>query len=138
LKLHELTKKFGLNFLDFKKHLISAGFTQYQSPNKKILDQDLDQLTELAEKFTETQVKLSAEKLEKRKGKFIGIVYDRKNVQFKSVVIKASYRQLVESGIDFEVLEEHSTIYSAMIKVSKSTAKTINANTIKKYGKTGE
>jgi hypothetical protein len=134
MKLHQLAKKYELNFNDFKKHIQKHGFLAYKSPNKRILDTDLEALEELAANFTQTQQKLSAEKLEKRKGKYVGIVYDRKNGCFKSVVVKASYRELVEAGIEFEVLDEHGSIFSAMLMVNKKVGIEVNQHTVHKYG----
>ena len=138
LRLHELTKKYELNFHNFKDHLKKLGYVGYGSPSKNIQDEDLEKLEELAEEFVATQEVLNVEKLAKRQGKFIGIVYDRKNGSFKSVVVKASYRELVEKGVEFEVLADHTTIFSALINMSKKIAKYINDRTVEKYGSAGE
>lgn len=138
MKLHQLTKKHELNFHNFKDHLKKLGYVGYGSPAKIIPDSDLEKLEEIAAEFVEQQKILNSEKVERRKGRMIGAVYDRKAGDFVSVVVKASYRDLVEKGVEFEILDRHSSIFGAMLKIANNLKKYVNNVTVQKYGKMEE
>ena len=114
MKIHELTKKYNLNFHNFKLHLEKLGFVGYKSPNKNIPESELPEIEEIARNFTETQVELDLEKVEKRKGRFMGIAYDTEGQMFRVLVINESYKDLVEKGVNFEQIEEKNCINSCL------------------------
>ena len=134
MKLFELTKKHNINFHNFKLELEKLGYVGYKGPNKVILDCDLESLEKIAEGFVEIQAKLDIEKSEKKKGRFMGIAFDVESQMFKVLVLKSSYRDLIEKGVEFEEVEEKNTIFKALIVIGKYVSKYINAQTIKKFG----
>lgn len=134
MKLHQLTKKHELNFHNFKDHLKKLGYVGYGSPAKIIPDSELEKLEEIAGEFVKKQEILNAEKAENRKGKFVGAVFELSSSEFKSVVVKCSYKELVEKGIEFEELGSHTSIFKAMLKINNNLGKYVNQHTVKKFG----
>lgn len=133
MKLSDITKKHDLNFMDFKKFLTSRKFTEYNSPNKTIKQIDEPALEELALEFKDIQSKLDKDKEEAKKGGFVGSVYDQRGGRFLTIALRLTYKDLEDLGIEHTIVEEHTTIFASIIKLSKIMKSYINEFTVKKF-----
>lgn len=138
MKIFELTKKHNINFHNFKLHLEKLGYIGYKGPNKVIPENEVESLEKIAAEFVETQAKLDAEKLAKKKGSFIGIVYDDSAGKFKSVVVRVGMKELADKDVEFEVLDEHGAVFGAMLKVQNMMRRYVNDSTVQKFGNAEE
>lgn len=134
MKFGEYVKSKGLSYMEFRKYITNFNLSQYSSPNKVVTQTDLPKLEECAENFAKQQESIDLEKEEVKKGSFIGAVYHEKGGEFLSVTFKLTYQQMIDIGIEFEVIEKHTTIHGALIKLHNSLKRYINELTVKRHG----